>query len=135
MLSDSGRRGRKRGLVLVDALLLLVAVALLLAVGVPELTAARRRSAQTALRSDLRRLAAAQESYFYDRRVYAADPLDLQVTGFRPSPGVRIAVHEATQNGWSASGSHAETPARCFLFLRGAAPVGTATRPGEIHCS
>src|SRR3990172_11287743 len=74
MLSDSGRRGRKRGLVLVDALLLLVAVALLLAVGVPELTAARRRSAQTALRSDLRRLAAAQGSDFFYRPGFAPRP-------------------------------------------------------------
>jgi len=119
----------------VDALLLLVVVALLLAVGVPELTAARRRSAQSALRSDLRRLASAQESYFYDHRVYAADPLDLQATGFRPSAGVRIGVHEATQTGWSASASHPDTPDRCFLFLRSAAPVGTATKPGEMHCS
>lgn len=123
------------GMVFADVLVILVALALLLAVVVPELSASRRRSAQAALRSDLRKLAAAQESYFYDRRVYAADPLDLQVTGFRPSPGARIVVNEATQTGWSATAAHAETPARCFLFLRGAAPVGTATRPGEIHCS
>ena len=119
----------------VDVLVLLLAVALLLAVVVPELTAARRRSAQSALRSDLRKLAVAQESYFYDHRAYAADPLDLQVTGFRLSPGVRIVVNEATHTGWSATAWHPETPARCFLFLRGAAPVGTAARPGEIHCS
>lgn len=123
------------GLALVDVLVILVGLALLLAFAVPELSAARRRSVQAALRSDLRKLAAAQESYFYDHRVYGADPLDLQVTGFRLSPGVRIVVNEATQTGWSATASHPETPARCFLFLRGAAPVGTATRPGEIHCS
>ncbi len=118
-----------------DFLVLLVGLALLLAVVVPELSAARRRSAQAALRSDLRKLAAAQESYFYDHRVYAADPLELQPAGFRTSPGVRIVVNEATLTGWSATASHPETPARCFLFLRRAAPVGTATRPGEIHCS
>ena len=120
---------------LVDVLVLLVGLALLLAVGVPELSAARRRSVHAMLRSDLRKLAAAQESYFYDHRVYAADPLDLQVTAFRPNPGVRIVVNEATQTGWSATASHPETPARCFLFLRGAAPVGTAKAPGEIRCS
>ncbi len=123
------------GMVLVDVLVLRIALALLLAVAVPELSAARRRSVQAALRSDLRKLAAAQESYFYDHHVYGADPLDLQATGFRLSPGVRIVVNEATQTGWSATASHPEVPARCFLFLRGAAPVGTATTPGEIHCS
>jgi hypothetical protein len=48
---------------------------------------------------------------------------------------VRMVVHEATLTGWSATASHPETPARCFLFLRSAAPVGTATRAGEIDCS
>ncbi|MBI3081390.1 MAG: hypothetical protein HYY94_00460 [Gemmatimonadetes bacterium] len=135
MLRDSGTWLGRGGLALVDVLVLLVALALLLAVGVPELSAARRRSAEAVLRSDLRKLAAVQESYFFDHRVYAADPLDLQASGFRPSPGVRIVMNEATQTGWSATASHPETPARCFVFLRGAAPVGTATTPGELHCS
>jgi len=136
MLSDSAAPpAPERGLALVDVLVLLVALALLLAVAVPELSAARRRSVQSGLRSDLRRLAAAQESYFYDHRVYAADPADLQVAGFRLSPGVRIAVNEATQTGWSATASHDETHARCFVFVRGAAPLGSAGRPGEIRCS
>lgn len=120
---------------MIDLVILLVALALLLAVAVPELSAARRRSVQAVLRADLRRLAVAQESHFYDHRVYAADPADLQAAGFRLSPGVRIVVNEATQTGWSASASHAETQARCFVFVRGAAPLGSATRAGEIRCS
>lgn len=134
MRSDSERSG-PRGLVLVDVTILLVGLALILAVVVPELSAARRRSVEAVLRSELRKLAAAQESYFYDHRVYAADPLDLQPAGFSTSPGVRVVVHEATLTGWSAAASHPEIPTRCFLFLRTAAPVGTATTPGEIDCS
>ncbi len=113
---------------------MLVAVALLLAVGVPELSAARRRSVQATMRSDLRKLAAAQESYFYDHRVYSADPQELQAAGFRLSPGVRVVVNEATQMGWSATASHPDWPAGCFLFVRGAAPVGSATTPGVMRC-
>lgn len=123
------------GLAPVDVLVLLVASALTLAVVVPELSAARRRSVQGLLRSELRQLAAAQESYFYDHQVYAADPEVLRAAGFRPSPGVRVVVNEATQSGWSGAASHPETPARCYVFLRGAAPVGSATAPGEIRCS
>lgn len=123
-----------RGILLTDLLILLVTVALLLAVGVPELSAARRRSVQAVIRADLRRLAAAQESYFYDHRVYGADLPQLQGTGFRPSPGVRLVVNEATQTGWSAGASHPEWPAGCFLFVRDAAPVGSATTPGVIGC-
>lgn len=127
------RRG-PRGILLTDLLILLVTLALLLAVGVPELSAAHRRSVQAVIRGDLRKLAAAQESYFYDHRVYAADLEQLQGAGFRASPGVRVVVNEATQTGWSASASHPEWPAGCFLFVRGAAPVGSASAPGVIGC-
>ena len=101
------RRG-PRGIVLADLVILLVTLALLLAVGVPELSAARRRSVQAVIRADLRKLAAAQESYFFDHRVYGADLEQLQGTGFRLSPGVRLVVNEATQTGWSATAFHPE---------------------------
>jgi competence protein ComGC len=127
------RRG-PRGIVLIDLLILLVTLALLLAVGVPELSAARRRSVQAQIRDDLRKLAAAQSSYFYDHHVYSADLEQLRSAGFRSSPGVHLVVNEATQTGWSATGFHPEWPAGCFLFVRGAAPVGSATTPGVIGC-
>jgi len=125
---------RASGIVLADVLILVVTLALLLAVGVPELSAARRRSVQAVIRGDLRKLAAAQESYFYDHRVYGADLQQLEGTGFRASRGVRLVVNEATQTGWSATASHPDWPAGCFLFVRGAAPVGSATTPGVIGC-
>jgi len=121
-------------MVLADVLILLITLALLLAVGVPELSAARRRSVQSVIRSDLRKVAAAQESYFYDHRVYSADLEQLQAAGLRLSPGVRLVVNEATQTGWSASASHPDWPAGCFLYVRGAAPVGSASTPGVIRC-
>jgi len=127
-------RRHPRGIVLTDVLILLVTATLLLAVGVPELFAARQRSVQAQIRDDLRKLAVAQESYFYDHHVYSADLEQLQGMGFRSSPGVRLVVNEATQMGWSATASHPEWPAGCFLFVRGAAPVGSATTPGVIRC-
>lgn len=118
-----------------DVLILLVALALVLAVAVPQLSAARERSVKALMRADLRHMAAAQESYFYDHRVYGADPADLQETGFRLSDGVRILVNEATLIGWSATASHARASAHCYLFVRSAAPVGVATTAGEVRCS
>jgi Tfp pilus assembly protein PilE len=119
---------------LADLVILLVTAALLLAVGVPELSAARRRSVQSQVRADLRKLAVAQESYFFDHHVYSADLELLRGKGFRSSPGVELVVNEATQTGWSATASHPDWPAGCFLFVRGAAPVGSAATPGVIAC-
>ncbi len=119
---------------LADGLIVLVGLVLVFALGTRELAAARRHSAQEMLRSELRRLALAQESFFYDHRVYAGDVPALAAAGFRPSPGIRLLVHEATLSGWSASAWKPETGISCALFVRSAAPVGAARTPGEIRC-
>jgi Tfp pilus assembly protein PilE len=125
---------RAAGLALPDLVMLLVTLALLVAVMVPEVSALRRRSLQGAMRADLQRLAAAEESYFYDHRVYTADLAPLVAGGFRPSPGVHIEVREATMVGWSATADRPGTPVQCALFVRQAAPVGAARTPGETAC-
>jgi Tfp pilus assembly protein PilE len=124
-----------RGLGAVELLIIVAAVGLLAAVGSGELANWRERELAQAMRADLMRFAAAQESYYYDRRVYAADPAAVQVTGFKPSAGVRLQVNEATLAGWSATALHGDTHVRCFLFVRAAAPVGSATVAGTVHCS
>lgn len=125
----------RRGLGTVELLIIVAALGLLAAVGSGEIATWRERGRARALRSDLMRFAAAQESYFYDHRVYAPDPAALAVTGFSPSPGARIQVNEATLAGWSATASHGETHMRCYLFVRAAAPLGSATVAGTVHCS
>jgi Tfp pilus assembly protein PilE len=127
-------RARVAGMVLPDLVLLLVTLALLVAVVVPEVSALRRRSRQGAMRADLRRLAAAEESYFYDHHVYSADLAQLAAGGFRPSPGVHVEVREATVAGWSATADHAGASGQCALFVRQAAPVGAARTAGEAAC-
>jgi hypothetical protein len=117
-----------------DVLIVLVGLVLGFALGTRELAAARRRSAHGLLRSGLRGLALAQESFFYDHRVYAGDVPALSAAGFRPSPRIRLIVHDATLNGWSATAWKPETGTSCALFVRGAAPVGAARTPGEIRC-
>jgi len=122
------------GITLPDLLILVVALALLLAVVVPEMSALRRRSLERAMREELQRLATAEDSYFYDHRVYSADPAQLHAVGFRPSLGVQVVVREATAAGWSATTARAGTPVQCALFVRQAAPVGAARTPGETAC-
>ncbi|MGH7753231.1 MAG: type IV pilin protein [Gemmatimonadales bacterium] len=125
----------RRGFGAVELLIILAAVGLLAAVGGEEVAAWRERGVARTMRSDLLRFAAAQESYFYDHRVYAADVAALAPTGFQPSPGAQILVNEATLAGWSATASYRDTHLRCFLFVRAAAPVGSATVAGTVHCS
>ena len=127
-------RSRAAGITLPDTVVLLVTLALLVAVIVPGLAALRRRSLEGAMRADLRRLAAAEDSYYFDHRVYSGDLAQLEAVGFRPGPAVRIAVHEATLVGWSATVTHAAVPVQCALFVGRAAPIGAARTPGETAC-
>ncbi len=124
-----------RGVTPIELAILLVAVGLLVAVALPEVVAWRQRSAAETMLGDLLRFAAAQESYFYDYRVYAGDLSELASRGFTPSPGVTVSVREATIGGFSAVTTYAGSRIRCFLFVRGAAPVGSAKAPGTVHCS
>lgn len=123
------------GFALIEAAIVLVALALLATVVAPELAARRERSLAAMMRHDLLRFAAAQESYFYDHGVYSADVAVLVQRGYALSPGVSVSIREATRTGFSVVASHPETRVRCFLFVRGAAPVGSAKSPGVVHCS
>jgi Tfp pilus assembly protein PilE len=125
----------QRGVALIELAILLVVLGLLAAVAVPEVELWRQRAVAQTMEGDLLRLAAAQESYFYDYRVYAGDLSELARRGFSPSQGVTISLQEATIGGFSAVASHSRSRIRCFLFVGGAAPVGSAKTPGTVDCS
>ena len=132
---EAMRRHHPRGLSMLELVIVLAALGAVAALVVPMVTAIRGRPVIENLRANLMALAAAQESHFYDERAYAGDPEALGRTGFAPSSGVRIAIHEATRAGWSASASHPATRVECFLYVREAAPVGSARAAGAVHCS
>jgi type II secretory pathway pseudopilin PulG len=122
-------------LTLVEMLSLLALTVAVLAVVLPVMGTWRERPLIEAMRANLRNLAAAQESYFYDFRGYSGDLEGLRRTGFTPSDGVRLLIREATRAGWSAIASHPETRIQCFLFVRDAARAGSAAVAGTVHCS
>lgn len=129
------QRSGSRGFSAVEVGITVVAFGLLVAVAVPAVGVMRARPLVGALRANLLNLAAAQESHFYDFRSYAGDAEPLRRTGFVPAGGVRVVIREATRAGWSASASHPDTAVQCFLFVRQAAPIGSARLAGTVHCS
>lgn len=123
-----------RGLERRERVVAVVAGALLLLFAVDQLGALLERRRRDVLRQDLRSLAVAQESYYYDHRVYGADPAEVRSWGFEPSAKAAIDVVEATRDGWSAVAVHAASDTRCYLVIRGAAPLGPATEDGVVQC-
>jgi len=127
-------RSQLSGFTLVELLMSMAIVGLLAAFAVPRWAKLTERSIVAAMRTDVRNLAVLEESYFYDVAVYTSDLSALGSRGFVMTAGVQLEIKEATNTGWSASVSHANTLQECHLFVGTAAPVGSATQDGRVDC-
>ena len=123
---------RRAAFTLVELLVVVVVLGILAAMAIPKFKNTKGKANAAALRTDLRNLATAEESYFYTNNHYTSA---LDSLNFRPSPGVVITLPEANTAGWSASVTHPQAwPLRCSLFYAGAAPLAPATSEGLITC-
>jgi len=87
---------------------------------------------QATLRSDLRRLAEAQEEFIADNGHYAARASDLGVTA---SGGVRLSIIQGDRNGWSAVAASTATDDECGMYAGDVrSPRGYLTSPGRAMC-
>ncbi len=125
---------RRNGFSLIEMLMVFTVVGLLASIVIIQVGGVRSRAYITALRSDLRNFAVAQESYYYDFDIYTADTTQLAGRGFQTSAGASIVVNEATVAGWAATASHDGTSELCYIFIPGASPLGSAVSPGVVSC-
>jgi prepilin-type N-terminal cleavage/methylation domain-containing protein len=125
--------GRARGFTLIELLMVIVIIGILTTILIPRFADTREKAFVAAMKSDLRNLATAQESYYYDNSVYA--PSVGLMPSYSPTAGVTITVNQASQSGWSGTATSINTPRQCFLFMGNAPPVGAATEEGQVACN
>jgi len=125
--------GRVRGFTLIELLMVIVIIGILVTILIPRFASLREKTFVTAMKSDLRNLATAEESYYYDYSVYS--PLVNQLPVFNPTAGVTVTISEASMGGWSGSATSTGTVRQCYLFVGSAAPVGVATQEGQVACN
>ncbi|MHB1297400.1 MAG: type IV pilin protein [Gemmatimonadaceae bacterium] len=122
----------RRGFTLIELLIVVVIIGILAAIAIPKFAATKGKANAAALRTDLRNLASAQESYFYQNAVYATDTAALKHTSTR---GVQLTITGATAAGWSATATHPQSyPLTCALYSGNIAPPAPAISEGVIAC-
>ena len=126
------QRQDKRGFTLIELLIVVVIIGILAAIAIPKFQNTKGKANAAALKSDLRNLATAEESYMFDNNSYTSVISGLS---FNQSPGVVLTVTTATASGWGAIATHpASYPLTCALFFGNVAPVAPATVEGLIGC-
>jgi prepilin-type N-terminal cleavage/methylation domain-containing protein len=125
----------RRGFTLIELLIVVVIIGILAAIAVPKFAATKERAYLGTMKSDLRNLATAQESYFYDNNTYYIGAVPTAGFLYNPSRDVSVTIGEASIAGWSATASHPGAPGRtCAVFYGNAAVVAPATTEGIVTC-
>src|ERR1035437_1495206 len=105
----------RRAFTLVEILVVVVIIGILAAISIPRFAATKGTAYTSQLKSDLRNLSIAQESYFNQHGTYATDAL-LLTPQFIPSARNTLTIVQATSGGWSATATSANTSTVCALF-------------------
>jgi type IV pilus assembly protein PilA len=129
----------RKGFTLIELLIVVVIIGILAAIAIPKFASTKEKAYVTAMKSDLRNMLTAQESYFSDYGTYATATGSLK--GFSQTTSVYTEVKSADGAGWWAQATHSSlstlTPAgpSCKIAVGGKLSAAGLTSEGEPKCS
>ena len=117
-----------KGFTLIELLIVVVIIGILAAIAIPKFANTKEKAYIAAMKSDLRNLVTAEESYFSDFVTYTTD----LSTRYQISAGVTVTINSPTGTGWSATATHNGTSKTCQIYVGAAVIAGQ--NEGEPKC-
>ena len=133
----------RRGFTLIELLIVVVIIGILATIAIPKFTNTKERAYLGTMKTDLRNLSPAQETYWTENQDYFAGTASniggtiTAVGGYSPSAGVTITIAKVAGPpiGWTATSTHTGTTKKCYMFYSGTTTsFGTAKTEGAPAC-
>ena len=108
MILKLNKMKNQKGFTLIELMIVIAIIGILAAIAIPQFSAYRRRSYNSAAQSDLKNATTAQEAYFVDEQAYASAVASLIGTtfGLYTSQNVTVSVVVAGASGYTMRSFH-----------------------------
>ena len=124
------RVNTKKGFTLIELLIVVVIIGILAAIAIPKFANTKEKAYLASMKSDLRNLATAEESFFADNQTYSTNKTAMN---FTESVGVTVTVNSASGTGWKATAAHNATTKTCQIGFGSDTIAGVPE--GSVKCS